>query len=100
VVLRFAVPSSAGLFAAAVDLVNGRPGSSLRLVRRHAALLVTFLDVLGLPLFLVCVFGFVTAWHRILLKARDADVQVAYRYKRKAAKRWHTLALSVILKRT
>ena len=92
--------AAATLLAAAGLLVHGSPCTALGFALGNAAMLIPLLDMLGLSFLLVRISGFVTAWHRILLKARDADVQVAYRYKRKAAKRWHTLALSVILKRT
>jgi hypothetical protein len=66
-VFRFSVSPAAGLFAAFVDLVDGRPGPAFGLAAREAALLITFLDVLGLTFFLVGIFRFVAAGHENLL---------------------------------
>src|SRR5678816_3553510 len=73
VILRFPISSTTGLLAATVDLVHGRPGAPLCFVLRYAAVFVALLNVLGLPLFLVCVFGFVPAWHPILLKETPSN---------------------------
>jgi hypothetical protein len=62
-VLRFAVAAAARLFAALVDLVDGRPGSALRLVLGNTTALVTFLDVLGLTFLLFGVLRFVASGH-------------------------------------
>jgi len=79
VVLGLPVPAAAGFFPTAMNLVDRRPGSPLGFVLRHAALLVTFLYVLGLSFFLVCVFRFVSAWHRFLLIVHQLVVQMPYR---------------------
>src|SRR3954469_5961051 len=53
----------AALVAAAGFLVDGRPGAPLGFLRADAALLVAFLDMLGLAFLLVGVARFVTAGH-------------------------------------
>src|SRR4051794_6008088 len=60
---RFAA-TRAGFLAAPVVLVDGRPGAALGLLLGDAALLVALGDMVGLPLLLVGVFGFVAARHR------------------------------------
>jgi hypothetical protein len=65
-IFRLAISSAAWLLATAMHLVHSCPRSALSLLVGHAAFLVAFLDVLGLPLLLIRVFGFVPAWHPIL----------------------------------
>src|SRR5207249_11168197 len=66
VVFRLAVSAAAGLLAAAVNLVHGRPRAPLGLAFGHAALLVPFFDVLRLTLFLLGVLLLAAAWHNHL----------------------------------
>jgi hypothetical protein len=64
----FLSPSSGATLLAAVGLlVHGRPGTPLGFLFGNAAMLVAFLDVLGLALLLICITGLIAAWHRNLL---------------------------------
>lgn len=62
-----ALARSTGLHTAAIVLVDGRPGTALRLLFRDAAILIAFGDVIGLAFLLVGVFGFVTTGMAMLL---------------------------------
>src|SRR5262245_8487162 len=53
--------SRARFLAAAIVLVDGRPGPALGLVLRHTPLFVAFRDVVGLTLLFVRVFRLVAA---------------------------------------
>src|SRR6266550_3954431 len=66
VILAFAATAASGFFPATVNLVDSGPGPTLGLAIRNPATLVAFLYVLSLPLLLVGVLGFVSAWHRFL----------------------------------
>jgi len=70
VVLGFAVTTSAGLFAAAVDLVYRCPRASLGFFFSDAVLEISLLDVLGLPLLLLCVLALIPLRHLALLPFR------------------------------
>src|SRR5690606_2786947 len=61
---------AAGLLAAALVLVDGGPGAAFGLFLLHAALLVAFLDVLGLAFLLRRVFGLVALRHGAGLPGR------------------------------
>jgi hypothetical protein len=76
--LALAVTAASGFFPATMNLVDGGPGPTLGLVLGNAPILVAFLYVLSLPLLLVGVFGFVSAWHRFLLLIQK-PVQTPYR---------------------
>jgi hypothetical protein len=89
VVLGLAVATASGFFPAPVDFVHGRPRTALSFLVGYATALVSFLDVLLLPLLFVSVFGFVSAWHLILLDDPGQVVQTAYRYRSKVASEWH-----------
>jgi hypothetical protein len=96
VVLGLTVATASGFFPTPVDFVHGRPRTTLSFFVRHAATLVAFLDVLLLPLLFVSVFGFVSAWHLILLDDAGQVVQTAYRYRSKVASEWHSGGSSYI----
>jgi hypothetical protein len=66
VIFGFPVTTSTRLLAAVVDFVHGCPRPALSLLLRYSLLLVTFFDMLRLPLLLIRVFRFVTAWHETL----------------------------------
>ena len=57
----FAGPTA--FFAAPGRLVHRGPGPSGRFVFRKAAMLITFLDVLGLAFLFFGIFRFISAWH-------------------------------------
>jgi hypothetical protein len=61
------VAAASGFFPATMNLVDRGPGAPLGFLVGNSAVLVAFLYVLSLSLLFVCVFGFVTAWHRFLL---------------------------------
>src|SRR5690606_31671783 len=63
-------PSRAGLLAAAIVLVDGGPGAALGLLVGNAAILVAFLDMLGLALLLVGIGTLVALGHVGLLKKK------------------------------
>jgi len=90
VVLGLSVTTAARFFPTAMNLVDSRPGSTLGLVLRHASLLVTFFYVLGLSLFLVGVFRFVSAWHRFLLVVQQLAVQMPYRCREFPSVGWQS----------
>src|SRR5882672_5420860 len=69
-VFRFSVAATAGLLASAVNLVDGGPGAPLRFFLRHAALLVSLLDVLGLSFLPQRVLVLASAWHVDLRRSR------------------------------
>src|ERR1035438_5820303 len=58
-----ATAGASRLFSAARHFIDGCPGAARCFLCRHAAALVTFLDVPSLPLLLFGVFGFVASWH-------------------------------------
>jgi len=58
-----AAAGAAGILAAAVILVDGRPGPAFGLLVRNALILVALRDVLGLAFLLFRVLGFVSARH-------------------------------------
>src|ERR1043166_5864890 len=58
VILGLAVAATARLLAAAVHLVDRGPGAPFGFVLGHAMFEIPFLDVLGLPLLFIRVFGF------------------------------------------
>src|SRR5437773_9863545 len=58
-----AAAARATLGAAAIHLVDGGPGAPFGLALRHAALLVTLLDVARLSLLFLAVLCFRSAWH-------------------------------------
>src|SRR5512144_912259 len=64
-VADFLAATGAALLAAAGLLVDRRPGAPLGFIRRDAALLVAFLDVLRLAFLLVSVTRFVAAGHDV-----------------------------------
>nr|WP_197446428.1 hypothetical protein [Tautonia plasticadhaerens] len=59
-------PPPDSLPPAAGFLVDRRPGPTLGLLHRDAALLVSFRDVLGLAFLRVRVFRIVAAWHAVV----------------------------------
>jgi hypothetical protein len=64
--------TGAALFSAAGFFVHGCPGAARGFFRAYAALLVTFLDMLG-PTFLLAAVGtFVASWHEGLLSLRPS----------------------------
>jgi hypothetical protein len=79
-VFGLAVSAAARLFAAFVNLVDGRPGAAFRLVLGHAAALVTFLDVFGLPFLLFGILRFVASGHDLApfarISARKAAISI------------------------
>ena len=77
-ILAFAVTAASGFFPATMNLVDSGPGPTLGFAVGNPAALVPFLYVLSLPLLLVGVFGFVSAWHRFLLLTQEM-VQTPYR---------------------
>src|SRR5436190_18260796 len=62
-IFRRPVSTTARFLAAMRRFVDGCPGSALGFVRRYAAVLVAFLDVVGLSFLFVGVLRFITAWH-------------------------------------
>ena len=73
---------------ATMNLVDGRPGPALGLLLRYAAGLVALFYVLSLSLFLVGVFGFVSAWHfALLLETKNGADSVPVGLS--SADRWH-----------
>jgi len=68
-----AVPAAAWLLAAMMDLVDGRPRTTLGLIAGSAALFVALLDVLGLTLLFIRVMTLVSSRHSShLLPASNA----------------------------
>jgi hypothetical protein len=64
VVLGLAISAASRFLAAAVNLVDCRPGAAFRLAFRQTAFTVALFDVLSLTLLLVGVFVLVTLRHR------------------------------------
>lgn len=64
--LVFLVMGTTGtaLLAATILFINGCPSAALGFLFRDTPLLVSFLDVLCLPLLLVGIGGLVSTWHR------------------------------------
>ncbi len=61
---------AAGLFSAAIVLVDRRPGATLCLILGHATAFLALFDVLGLADLLVGIFGFIALWHGAPLASR------------------------------
>jgi len=78
-ILISAKAAAPGFLPATMNLVDSRPGATLRFFFRNAAALVAFLDVLCLSFLFVSVFGFVPAWHHFLLLDSTKTVQTLYR---------------------
>jgi hypothetical protein len=63
-----AAAGTAGLLSAASHIVDGGPGTALGFVLADTALLIAFLDVLGLAFLLAGVFRLVATGHGYLLR--------------------------------
>src|SRR5437764_849866 len=62
-IFRLPVSTTARFVSAMRCFVDGCPGSALGFVCWYAAVLVAFLDMVGLSFLLVGVLRFITAWH-------------------------------------
>src|SRR5580765_42232 len=63
VIFGLPISATSRFLAAVMDSVDGCPRAPLGFFLRNSVLLVTFLDVPGLPFLFVGVFVFVASWH-------------------------------------